>query len=335
MADGITISTNMNLPIPAAGVTPGPEWFTSIVQCLNIIDQHDHSFGKGVQINTGGISFLAALSMNNNPLTNASYVQFTPGSPVALDAVYVSGVDLFYNDGNGNAVRITSGGAVNATSSGISSGTATASFVASVLVVNAATNTPANVQAASFLFGNNVANSKYLTLSPPNAMAANYQLFLPSLPLSTLPLTLDTSGNIVASVLTRAMLATPGQGASSATSTTINLTTLTAICNTGAFTTVGGPVLVTIQGNPGYFTAAGGSPIHLQILRDATPVYDTTTTQFSSFSSASVNWPAAFSVIDTGATAGSHTYTLKASAPNTGSGASTTTTIVLSALEIR
>lgn len=39
-----------------------------------------------------------------------------PATVTNLGCLYESGVDLYYNDGNGNAVRITSGGAVNASS---------------------------------------------------------------------------------------------------------------------------------------------------------------------------------------------------------------------------
>ncbi len=110
--------------------------------------------------------------------------------------------ELFYNDSSGNQVQITLAGVINATSSGIASGTASAAFSTGVLVVNAATNTPANIQVASILLGNNVANSKFLTLSPPNAMGANYSLVLPGIPAATSFMTLDTSGNMGASIAT-------------------------------------------------------------------------------------------------------------------------------------
>ena len=72
--------------------------------------------------------------------------------------------------------------------------------VSSVLVVNANTNKPANIQAGSILLGNNITSSNYLTLQPPAAMAANYPLTLPSTPVATSFMQLDTSGNMSASV---------------------------------------------------------------------------------------------------------------------------------------
>lgn len=196
-----TLSTNMSLPIPNVGVDPGPDYAQNINSSLTILDQHNHSSGSGVQINPSGININSDFPMNGNNLTlirSSRYaVQITPLSgPSDLGCVYVSGVDLWFNDVNGNQIQITSGGAVLATSSGISSGTNSASFISNVLVVNSAPLTPANIQAGSILLGNNIANSKFLTLAPPNAMGANFQLTLPNIPGSNSFLGIDTSGNI-------------------------------------------------------------------------------------------------------------------------------------------
>jgi hypothetical protein len=139
------------------------------------------------------------LTFNNNNSINVRSERFQVQSAVLsgaadLGCIYVNGADLYYRDVNGNNVQITSAGSVNATTSGISSGTATASFVAGVLVVNAASNTPANIQAASILIGNNLLNSNYVTVSPPAALGASYGLTLPPLPASQKIMTLDASG---------------------------------------------------------------------------------------------------------------------------------------------
>lgn len=194
---------NMNLVVSTINVDSGLVWEENLNSSLLIIDGHNHSPGYGAQINPTGLNINTNLPMGGNNLTLVRSINFqSQASPLNLAAdvgcLYVSGADLYYNDENGNHVQITSGGNVNATSSGISSGTATASFVSSVLVVNAASNTPANIQGASLLLGNNVAASKFLTLSPPSAMAANFSLTLPSLPASQKFMTLDASGNIAA-----------------------------------------------------------------------------------------------------------------------------------------
>ena len=198
-----TTSPNMSLLVPTVGVDPGPDWATNLNASLTILDQHNHSPGQGVLINPDGLNINADLPFNNNNATLLRSARFqVQSAPLALASdigcLYVSGVDLYYNDVNGNQIKMTSGGTVNATSSGISSGTATASFVAGELVVNSAPNTPANIQGASILIGNNVANSNYVTLSAPNALAADETITLPVVPASTQLLSMTSSGNIAA-----------------------------------------------------------------------------------------------------------------------------------------
>lgn len=183
------------------GISIGTDSGLTIEQNYNanvsVIDGHNHTSGSGVQIPPAGLNINAALTFNNQSATNLQSVVFTPQTSLStLDALYVIGGDLYYNDGSSNVIQMTAGGSVNATSSGIASGSATASFVSSVLVVNAAANTPANIQVGSVLLGNNSAGSHYLTLSPPSAMAADFSLTLPSIPAAQQFLSIDTSGNI-------------------------------------------------------------------------------------------------------------------------------------------
>lgn len=200
----------MGLPISIIGVDTGLTWEQNLNSALNRIDQHNHTSGNGNQVLPGGININSDLSFQTQNATDLRTARFIPQSmPITAAApdqnciyVCVSGGnnELFYNDSEGNQVQLTAGGLVNATASGISSGTASALFISNVLVVNADTNTPANIQGASLLLGNNVANSKYLTLSPPAAMAADYTLTLPVLPGALSFVSLDTSGNFGVSV---------------------------------------------------------------------------------------------------------------------------------------
>lgn len=257
-------SPNMNLPIPIPGVTSGPQWAQDINASLTLIDQHNHTSGQGVQIPPAGININSSLSFQNNPATNLQACVFTPQASYTTNyGLHSEGVDLYFVDGNGNDIRLTSGGSVNATSSGIQSGTATASFSAGVLVVDSNSNTPANIQGGSILLGNNVANSKYLTLSPPSSMAANYSLTLPSIPAQTNVMTLDTSGNIgsttwntVANNRTRATGTTVGQGG------------IAISASSGPFSTNSGtPVAVT---NLSVTITTGGNPIVVRLIGDGT-----------------------------------------------------------------
>ncbi|CAM6002766.1 unnamed protein product [Sphagnum balticum] len=200
-----TVTPNMSLLLPTPGVDPGPDYANNQNTSLDLLDQHDHSFGKGVQITPNGLNINSDLTFLSNNATALRSVRFTPQSmsltaPADIGCLYESGSngDLFYNDANGNIIQITESGGVRATSSGIASGTASASFVSGVLVVNANTMTPANIQAGSILLGLNVSGTNYLTLSPPASLAStgSYSLYLPALPSQLLPLGLDASGNI-------------------------------------------------------------------------------------------------------------------------------------------
>lgn len=197
----------MNLIESTVNVDSGLSWEQNLNSSLTRIDGHDHSSGNGVQIQPTGLNINANLSFGDNAGINLSAIVFTPQVSFAtLSAVYSQGVDLYFNDGSGNIIQITSGGNVNATSSGISSGSNTASFVSNVLVVQSAVDTSADIDVGSIILRNDTALSKGLTLSPPTAMAANYSLTLPSLPASTLAQTLDSSGNMGTSLVTTALI---------------------------------------------------------------------------------------------------------------------------------
>lgn len=195
------LTPNMSLLGISIGVDSGITIEQNLNSDISILDQHNHSPGSGVQIQPSGINISSDLEYNSNGAVGVGFIGLSNlgGSPSTNTSIFSSdGVDLYFLDGDGNIVQMTSGGSVLATSSGISSGTNSASFVSNVLVVNVAANTPANIQCGSILLGNNVANTKFLTLSPPAAMAANFTLTLPSIPASQSFLTIDTSGNIAA-----------------------------------------------------------------------------------------------------------------------------------------
>jgi hypothetical protein len=202
-------STYMSLPIPVVGQDPGPQYAIDLNTCLSLLDAHDHTPGNGTQITPSGLNINSDLTFNSYNATSVRSVRLLANtSPLAiatdLGCLYRSGVDLYYNDGNGNQVRITQSGGVGGTPGSIANLTspASAAYVAanSTFVFQSAANTPANLDGASLLLRNLSANSKSLTLSPPNAMAGNYSITLPAIPVQTNILAMDTSGNITASI---------------------------------------------------------------------------------------------------------------------------------------
>ena len=206
-----TTTPNMSLPVPVPGVDPGPDWATNIVTDMYTLDAHDHSSGKGVQINPAGLNINSDLPVNDNNITLTRSVRFfAQGSPISgsadLDCIYVSGVDLYYNDGSGNQVRITQGGSVTGsagTITGLPSGTASAAYSASTFTFQSATSTPANLNVGPITIGTNTASPKTVTITPSGSQVANYSMTLPvALPGALSVVTLDNSGNLGSSAIT-------------------------------------------------------------------------------------------------------------------------------------
>ena len=197
------LTPNMNLNQPTVGVDTGLTWEQDTNANASILDGHNHTPGYGVQITPSGLNINSNLPFQNNQAINLQATVFTQQSSLStLNALFV-GTDgnLYFNDGVGDpSIQITKSGSVFASSSGIASGTASAAFSSGTLVVLSAALTPANIQGASILLGNNVASSKYLTLSPPSSMAANITETLPTIPAATSIMQMDSSGNMTAAL---------------------------------------------------------------------------------------------------------------------------------------
>lgn len=208
MAD-YNLSSNMNMPIPIVGIDPGPDWALNYNVSLTLVDGHDHSNGNGVQITPTGLNINADLPFNSNNAVDLKSVRFAaqssfPAVAPNLTCVYVIGADLYYNDANGNQIRITQSGTVagsSGTITGLPSGTASASYnsLSQTFVFQSASNTPANIDGGSILIREVAASANAVTVSSPPSLSGNYTLVLPTgLPASQKIMTLDNAGNIAA-----------------------------------------------------------------------------------------------------------------------------------------
>lgn len=108
---------NLNLFKPEPSVTSGPLWAQMINDIVNILDEHDHTSGKGKRITAGGININGDLDFKENDATNLRSARYQLGTSflVASDdrgCVYVKDGNLHYNNAAGAAVQITSGTAV-------------------------------------------------------------------------------------------------------------------------------------------------------------------------------------------------------------------------------
>lgn len=289
----------MNLPVPVVGIDPGPDYALNVDACLALIDSHNHSLGQGVQIMPSGLNINSDLTFLANNAILLRSVRFSPqGSAISgaadLGCLYEAGVDLYYNDGNGNQVRITQGGSVSGatgTITGLPSGTASASFSGSTFTWQSATNTSATMDGGPVIIRQNTASAKGITLQSPNSLGANYTLTLPTgLASSTQYVTSDNAGNLsystadqigvamtstganaVANTRTRTIASTAGVGgiarssssgiASTTSATYTNITNLSV-----TITTSGRPVWV------GLFSDGSASESYLLALNNTGPI---------------------------------------------------------------
>jgi len=298
-----------------------------------------------VPISPSGMSINSDLSfMNNNATILRSSRYFANVSPLALPAdigcVYVAGVDLYFNDVNGNQIRITQTGSVAGsagTITGLPSGTASAAYNAgsSTFIFQSATVTPANIDGGSYILRNLVANSKGLTLNPPNAMAADYSITLPSLPAVTNFMTMTAGGIIGAAAnvdnstiqfstntlsvkdggITRPKLAAVNQFVSPSASFNSSSTTPSTVVTCPSYTSTGRPIILM------FIPDGSGSPpqifqgnnvngvVTLNLLRDATII-----AQYILQPNTTGQWvlPPSFIFMDAVA-AGTYVYSLQAS----------------------
>jgi len=109
----------MSLELPGVSSTTGPTWATNINTAFETIDEHDHSTGSGKKITTSGLNINADLSLNDNNLTDIDELEFNAlsSATATLRSLQVVEKDLYYNDGDGNNIRFTTGGALDVSSS--------------------------------------------------------------------------------------------------------------------------------------------------------------------------------------------------------------------------
>ena len=182
----------MGLTVPVPGQTAGPLYAVEVSDDLNIIDVHDHSPGKGNPVPTAGLNINADLPFNDENATTLRSTRFqSQVSPLSvgtdIGALYESGVDLYYNDGNGTQIQITANGTLDASTFGgftnlagttgqalYTNGTGTFSYTSQTGTSASVTSGPVTIRDVT----NGV--TKGVTLQSPTSLAAAYALTLPT-----------------------------------------------------------------------------------------------------------------------------------------------------------
>jgi hypothetical protein len=112
----MAITPNMNLDLPTPTVTLGPEYAVQNNDAFEVIDSHNHASGNGVRIPVAGLNINGALNFNGQKPYSLLSAQFN--SQVAAlsgasnaNSVYSVNGDLYWTNGSGTAVQLTSGAA--------------------------------------------------------------------------------------------------------------------------------------------------------------------------------------------------------------------------------
>lgn len=201
----ITLTPNMNLPVPVVGDEVGPQWAIDINDCLAILDGHTHSAGSGTQITPSGLNLNSDVTLINNNLITIRSSRYSPQlAPLALaadvGAVYVSGVDLYYNDVNGIQIRLTQAGSIVGTAGSItglvSPASASYNSLNGTFVFQQNVNTAANIDVASVIVRKTTMSSAGITIQAPLSLSSDYSIVLPVLPGVLSLMSLDAAGNM-------------------------------------------------------------------------------------------------------------------------------------------
>lgn len=200
---------NMGLLLPDPTITLGPTYASENNDAFVLIDDHDHTLGKGLPIPSGALNINADLPFNNFNAITLRAARFTSQSavlstPSDINELYVVNGNLFYNNQLGQPVQITSGAAIDATSiGGIGGDYATSTALVFYTSADKTftfwsnTNTPASIDSGPVTFRNDTLNSFGITFAPNASIAANYQITWPAtLPSTSEGLSIDPSGNI-------------------------------------------------------------------------------------------------------------------------------------------
>lgn len=205
-------SPNMNLPIPTVSTTFGPEWAELINACLTIIDQHTHASGSGVPITPDGMNIASDLEFQGNNASGLRSAMLNNQLAVLAEAtdlrnIYSVNGDLYYNNGSGTPIQLTIGSSIAGASGSITGLTSPASVVYSSITdtftFQSDTSIAGNLDGGSLFLRNLSPNSTYaLELKPPAALANNYSVTLPALPVARKIVTMTSSGEIEANFAT-------------------------------------------------------------------------------------------------------------------------------------
>lgn len=208
---GITLP-NMSMTIPATDGDSGA-WDDILNTAFGVIDEHDHTAGKGLRVPSAGIDIDADLPFGGNGITTLGRAAFSEIAALSAGAriLYVNSTDheLYWRTNSGVNVKLTSGGSINTSLVGGIAGDYTA--VGAELAYddandaytfkqsNPGSGRPwARVAASDVrIYEHDTTESLSIALRTPAALAGSYDITLPvAAPGSTSVVLMDSSGNL-------------------------------------------------------------------------------------------------------------------------------------------
>lgn len=110
----MSLTPNLGMDIPVVEITIGPTWAEMLNAALDIIDEHDHTSGKGLAITVAALNINQDLPLNSYNLTNTNSVQLDQRTTNVSQnrSLYVKSGELYFRDNVGNFVQITQAGSV-------------------------------------------------------------------------------------------------------------------------------------------------------------------------------------------------------------------------------
>ncbi len=114
----MSTTSNMQIELATPGASDGT-WGDTLNAGFDVVDEHDHTPGKGVQVPSTGIVVVADVSMENYSLTSAEKINLVDhgsGLSGASNKLSVNSANgnLYWSNGSGTPVQITDGTSLNA-----------------------------------------------------------------------------------------------------------------------------------------------------------------------------------------------------------------------------
>lgn len=111
----------MNLTLPTASVTEGPDYAEQNTTAFETVDAHDHTSGKGTPVPAAGLDIDTDLDFQTNKAVEVGAVnlisQASSLPATNSQSVYSITGDLWYNNSSGTPVQITQGSSIASASS--------------------------------------------------------------------------------------------------------------------------------------------------------------------------------------------------------------------------